>query len=64
MALTATATPGYDCINLVVINLLNGFRVQLDIIRNLGISEEHLYRALHPFNRKNLFYEVCKSILF
>ncbi|KAF9465274.1 P-loop containing nucleoside triphosphate hydrolase protein [Collybia nuda] len=42
MALTATATPG----------------VQQDIIRSLKMSEEHLYRALHPFNRSNLFYEV------
>ncbi|GLB38647.1 putative helicase family. RecQ subfamily protein [Lyophyllum shimeji] len=42
MALTATATP----------------EVQADIIRSLQMSEDRLYRALHPFNRENLFYEV------
>ncbi|KAJ7274146.1 P-loop containing nucleoside triphosphate hydrolase protein [Mycena rebaudengoi] len=42
MALTATATAA----------------VQLDIIRSLGMSEEHLYKVIHPFNRANLFYEV------
>ncbi|KAJ7143581.1 P-loop containing nucleoside triphosphate hydrolase protein [Mycena crocata] len=42
MALTATATPA----------------VQLDIIRSLGMSEEHLVKVIHPFNRANLFYEV------
>ncbi|KAJ7078605.1 ATP-dependent DNA helicase [Mycena belliarum] len=42
MALTATATPA----------------VQLDIIRSLGMSEEHLVKVTHPFNRANLFYEV------
>ncbi|KAJ7464681.1 ATP-dependent DNA helicase [Mycena galericulata] len=42
MALTATATPS----------------VQLDIIRSLGMSEEHLVKVIHPFNRGNLFYEV------
>jgi hypothetical protein len=33
-------------------------RVQLDIIRTLKMSEEHLFKAVHPFNRANLFYEV------
>ncbi|KAF8215005.1 P-loop containing nucleoside triphosphate hydrolase protein, partial [Mycena galopus ATCC 62051] len=42
MALTATATPA----------------VQRDIIRSLGMSEEHLVKVVHPFNRANLFYEV------
>ncbi|KAJ6612253.1 P-loop containing nucleoside triphosphate hydrolase protein [Mycena sp. CBHHK59/15] len=42
MALTATATGA----------------VQLDIIRSLGMSEEHLFKVIHPFNRANLFYEV------
>ncbi|KAJ7133631.1 P-loop containing nucleoside triphosphate hydrolase protein [Mycena epipterygia] len=42
MALTATATAS----------------VQLDIIRSLGMSEEHLVKVVHPFNRANLFYEV------
>ena len=32
--------------------------VQKDIIRSLKLSEEYLFRALHPFNRSNLFYEV------
>ncbi|KAJ8591913.1 ATP-dependent DNA helicase [Rhizopogon salebrosus TDB-379] len=42
MALTATATPS----------------VQTDIIRNLKMSEERLFTAVHPFNRANLFYEI------
>ncbi|KNZ73146.1 Bloom syndrome protein [Termitomyces sp. J132] len=42
MALTATATA----------------EVQSDIIRSLALSEDRLYRAIHPFNRANLFYEV------
>jgi len=32
--------------------------VQTDIIRNLKMSEERLFTALHPFNRANLFYEI------
>lgn len=44
MALTATATTA----------------VQLDIIRTLKMSEQHLFKVVHPFNRPNLFYEVCK----
>ncbi|KAG0698288.1 P-loop containing nucleoside triphosphate hydrolase protein [Suillus ampliporus] len=42
MALTATAT----------------LSVQTDIIRNLKMSEERLFTAVHPFNRANLFYEI------
>ncbi|KAJ7213916.1 P-loop containing nucleoside triphosphate hydrolase protein [Mycena pura] len=42
MALTATATPS----------------VQQDIIRSLGMSEQHLVKVIHPFNRANLYYEV------
>ncbi|KAK7022124.1 ATP-dependent DNA helicase [Favolaschia claudopus] len=42
MALTATATPS----------------VQRDIIRSLGLSEDHLVKVVHPFNRANLYYEV------
>ncbi|PPQ73318.1 hypothetical protein CVT26_015341 [Gymnopilus dilepis] len=42
MALTATATA----------------TVQTDIIRSLKLDERHLFIALHPFNRKNLYYEV------
>lgn len=42
MALTASATP----------------KVQADIIENLRMSHEHLFKVVHPFNRANLFYEV------
>ncbi|KAF9013156.1 P-loop containing nucleoside triphosphate hydrolase protein [Cyathus striatus] len=42
MALTATATD----------------EVQKDIIRSLRMSGDRLFKALHPFNRTNLFYEV------
>ncbi|OJA20194.1 hypothetical protein AZE42_04614 [Rhizopogon vesiculosus] len=42
MALTATATSS----------------VQTDIIRNLKMSEERLFTAVHPFNRDNLFYDI------
>ncbi|CAA7263963.1 unnamed protein product [Cyclocybe aegerita] len=42
MALTATATS----------------IVQKDIIRSLKMDDNHLFIALHPFNRSNLFYEV------
>ncbi|EIW81225.1 ATP-dependent DNA helicase [Coniophora puteana RWD-64-598 SS2] len=42
MALTATATPS----------------VQRDIIRSLRMDEQNMYKAVHPFNRDNLFYEV------
>ncbi|KAL1745795.1 P-loop containing nucleoside triphosphate hydrolase protein [Schizophyllum fasciatum] len=42
MALTATATPA----------------VQADIIRSLKMTDDRLYKALHPFNRVNLYYEV------
>ncbi|EGN93927.1 hypothetical protein SERLA73DRAFT_78305 [Serpula lacrymans var. lacrymans S7.3] len=42
MALTATATPG----------------VQQDIIRSLKMDRNSLFKAVHPFNRPNLFYEV------
>lgn len=34
-------------------------RVQEDIINNLGFSNDHLFKVIHPFNRRNLFYEVC-----
>ncbi|KAF8505247.1 ATP-dependent DNA helicase [Hysterangium stoloniferum] len=42
MALTASATTN----------------VQDDIVASLKMSEEHMYKAVHPFNRSNLFYEV------
>ncbi|KAF9046112.1 P-loop containing nucleoside triphosphate hydrolase protein, partial [Panaeolus papilionaceus] len=42
MALTATATSA----------------VQKDIINILKMNDNHLYQALHPFNRSNLFYEI------
>ncbi|KIO20767.1 hypothetical protein M407DRAFT_219952, partial [Tulasnella calospora MUT 4182] len=42
MALTASATP----------------MVQDDIVKNLKMSKDHLFKVVHPFNRENLFYEV------
>ncbi|THU90979.1 ATP-dependent DNA helicase [Dendrothele bispora CBS 962.96] len=42
MALTATATPD----------------VQKDIIRSLRMAEHNLFKAIHPFNRANLYYEI------
>ena len=36
----------------------NQLRVQSDIIQSLKMDREHLYQALQPFNRDNLFYEV------
>ncbi|KAI3607339.1 atp-dependent dna helicase recq [Moniliophthora roreri] len=42
MALTATATPS----------------VREDIVRSLRMDEHNLFRAIHRFNRANLFYEV------
>ncbi|EEB94081.1 hypothetical protein MPER_07171 [Moniliophthora perniciosa FA553] len=47
MALTATATPS----------------VREDIIRSLRMDEQNLFRAIHRFNRANLFYEVGVIIL-
>ncbi|KAG8849041.1 hypothetical protein FRB96_000941 [Tulasnella sp. 330] len=42
MALTASATPA----------------VQDDIVANLKLSPDHLFKVVHPFNRANLFYEA------
>ncbi|KAF5340125.1 hypothetical protein D9758_013147 [Tetrapyrgos nigripes] len=42
MALTATATS----------------EVIHDIISSLGMSQDNLYKVIHPFNRANLYYEV------
>ena len=60
MALTATATDTYvyqiSCFYLSLVNRYSS--VQKDIIKSLKLSEKHLFRALHPFNRVNLFYEV------
>ncbi|KAF9262911.1 ATP-dependent DNA helicase, partial [Marasmius fiardii PR-910] len=42
MALTATATPA----------------VQDDIVHSLNMDKGNLFKATHPFNRSNLFYEV------
>jgi superfamily II DNA helicase RecQ len=62
MALTASATPlyvtpvvpcrGFD--SLVFVR-----RVQEDIARILGMDSDRLFKFIHPFNRPNLFYEVC-----
>jgi len=35
------------------------FRVQRDIITSLKLDQNYLFVALHPFNRSNLYYEVC-----
>jgi len=63
MALTASATPSLvkphltcDCI----VQYLH--RVQNDIVTNLNLSSEHLFKVVHPFNRRNLFYEVRHPI--
>ncbi|KIK69828.1 hypothetical protein GYMLUDRAFT_34238 [Collybiopsis luxurians FD-317 M1] len=42
MALTATATPS----------------VAEDIVHSLGMTDRDFFRAVHPFNRPNLYYEV------
>jgi superfamily II DNA helicase RecQ len=59
MALTATATSTF------VLSFPRSFStdmlqnsVQDDIITNLRMSPDHLFKAVHPFNRANLFYEV------
>ena len=42
MALTASATP----------------KMCDEIVRNLRLDHDNLFRVVHPFNRSNLFYEV------
>ncbi|KAG5219363.1 ATP-dependent DNA helicase [Salix suchowensis] len=34
---------------------------EVDIIRSLRMSEKNMFKAIHPFNRANLFYEVRYS---
>ena len=62
MALTASATPSlvgpYLTLECTVQYL---HRVQDDIVTNLNLSSEHLFKVVHPFNRQNLFYEVSHS---
>lgn len=61
-ALTATATP--RCVYQVVpsgYSLLMSSSVQVDIIRSLRMSEQNMFKAIHPFNRANLFYEVRRE---
>jgi superfamily II DNA helicase RecQ len=35
----------------------------MDIIASLNMSEANLYRATHPFNRPNLYYEASPFVL-
>jgi hypothetical protein len=68
MALTASATPLYvqnghssfvsEILTVVVC------RVQDDIARSLGMDSDQLFKFIHPFNRPNLFYEVCIHSLY
>ena len=62
MALTASATPSsvspHPTLQCTVQYL---HRVQNDIVTNLNLSSEHLFKVVHPFNRRNLFYEVGHS---
>ncbi len=62
MALTASATPSlvnpYPTLQRTIQYL---HRVQNDIVANLNLSSEHLFKVVHPFNRQNLFYEVSHS---
>ena len=37
-------------------------RVQDDIARILRMTPDRLLKFVHPFNRPNLFYEVCCAI--
>jgi superfamily II DNA helicase RecQ len=63
MALTASATPS-------LVNPISRLRatvqflhsVQDDIVTDLNLSSEHLFKVVHPFNRRNLFYEVGHSM--
>jgi len=61
-ALTASATPAYvfrtDHFS-VDSDLRSNDSVQQDIISSLKFSPKHLFSVVHPFNRENLFYEVC-----
>lgn len=62
MALTASATPSLVSPHLTLectVQYLH--RVQDDIVTNLNLSSEHLFKVVHPFNRQNLFYEVNHS---
>jgi bloom syndrome protein len=63
MALTATATDEYAQLlaprGCKLPTDMQYSSVQRDIIASLRLSSNNLYQALHPFNRENLFYEVC-----
>ena len=41
--------------------MLNPSSVQSDILRSLNMTDDRLFKALHPFNRANLYYEVRYS---
>jgi superfamily II DNA helicase RecQ len=63
MALTASATPSLVNSHLAfefTVHYLH--RVQDDIVTNLDLSSEHLFKVVHPFNRPNLFYEVSHLV--
>jgi superfamily II DNA helicase RecQ len=61
MALTASATPLYVSVVLLAEMRLTFLlcRVQDDIVRTLRMAPDRLLKFVHPFNRPNLFYEVC-----
>jgi superfamily II DNA helicase RecQ len=64
MALTASATPLYDQTSQLAIAkflIVIVRRVQDDIARILGMDSGRLFKFIHPFNRSNLFYEVCRG---
>jgi hypothetical protein len=60
MALTASATP--TLVHSFVLDPsgtnANYNSVQDDIVANLKMSGEHFFKVVHPFNRKNIYYEV------
>jgi hypothetical protein len=61
MALTASATPLYAFTAVAGGGYLTfvACRVQDDISRILRMTPDRLVKFVHPFNRPNLFYEVC-----
>ena len=64
MALTASATPLYAASLFQISSscYLQRNRVQDDITRILGMKSDRLAKFVHPFNRPNLFYEVCIGV--
>lgn len=67
MALTATATTLSVSLFHVFCSMLIDQctrRVQQNIIQSLRMSQEYLYKVIHPFNRGNLFYDVSFFLAF